>query len=617
MADPFSLAAGITQLMPLVKESFALIRDVFVSDRTLRSYLGRVELQQMIFEAWEGGWMDSHGRLEKKLEDFAVIKPWLAAKILEQLISVLKSLTEPEKLQKRYGLSAQHSLLNRHGDLTADLKYAASYLYDLDGRRFSRKDLIMLTENQPRHIGFLKKVRFVSVTAKPQPEEIVARLDEFNCSIQLYTADDTRNRRVFELTVKDVKTDPDRTRRLAEAAALEAKHSVDPGAKAEFDRWSKFANFSLAVQSASPGAMSRKKIFSRNEFSFDSPYKIGPHSTLARLLDYPTKYQSRLVLVEWVTISKSVMATFDGMKAAWYVLHAEKPETLCLPDSIGLIYDEADAYTIGYVFQLPAHIRSNLPTKPVGTRAGDIGYRVVRSPSTIAAQRKPTSLRQLIKKESRGLDLGVRFSIAKRVLDALHLMHAAEYIHKNIRPDNILFFPSPTRNGEDPDPTVLDYANPLLVGFHNASLEVEISAETPKLVDGLKPILKNRNPARIIALDCYQHPDRRTDPNAFYHRQYDLYSVGCVLLEIGLWDTLDSLSGQDIAARACHPSVRPTKEDVWKDAETVRKAAKGLDVITGSVYADVTRRCLSLIPISGNIVELERELAGALSQCSA
>lgn len=39
--------------------------------------------------------------------------------------------------------------------------------------------------------------------------------------------------------------------------------------------------------------------------------------------------------------------------------------------------------------------------------------------------------------------------------------------------------------------------------------------------------------------------------------------------------------------------------------------------ITGSVYADVTRRCLSLIPISGDIVELERELAGALSQCSA
>lgn len=382
-----------------------------------------------IFQAWEDGWRDSHGRLGK-LEDFAAAKPWLAAGILEQLVSLLRNFTEPERLQKRYGLGFQSSLLNRLGDLAADLKYAASYLYSLDGRRFSRKDLIVLTENQPRHIAFLQKVRFISVAAQPEPGEIVARLDEFNRSIQLYAADETRNRRVFELAVKDIKADPDRTRRLADAAAYEAKHSVDPGAKAEFDDWSKFANFSLALKSASPGAMSRKKIFSRSELSFDSPYKIGPQSTLARLLDYPTKYQSRLVLVEWVTISKSVMATFDGMKAAWFVLHAEKPKTLRLPDSIGLVYDEADAYTIGYVFQLPAHIRSNLPTKPAGARAGDLGYRVVRSPSTIAAQRKPTSLRQLIKKESRGLDLGIRFSIAKQVLDALHLMHTAEYIHK-------------------------------------------------------------------------------------------------------------------------------------------------------------------------------------------
>lgn len=108
---------------------------------------------------------------------------------------------------------------------------------------------------------------------------------------------------------------------------------------------------------------------------------------------------------------------------------------------------------------------------------------------------------------------------------------------------------------------------------------MEISAEAPKpVVEGLKPILKNRNLARVIALDCYQHPDRRMDRDAAYRRQYDLYSVGCVLLEIGLWETLDSVSGQDIAARACHPSVWPAKEDVWKDAETVRKVAKGLDV---------------------------------------
>lgn len=39
--------------------------------------------------------------------------------------------------------------------------------------------------------------------------------------------------------------------------------------------------------------------------------------------------------------------------------------------------------------------------------------------------------------------------------------------------------------------------------------------------------------------------------------------------------------------------------------------------ITGSIYADVTRKCLSLSPVSGDIVEFERELAGALAQIGA
>jgi hypothetical protein len=51
-----------------------------------------------------------------------------------------------------------------------------------------------------------------------------------------------------------------------------------------------------------------------------------------------------------------------------------------------------------------------------------------------------------------------------------------------------------------------------------------------------------------------------------------------VLLELGLWETLDQLAGKEIAGRACHPSELAGTEDVWKDAETVRKAARGLDL---------------------------------------
>lgn len=44
-----------------------------------------------------------------------------------------------------------------------------------------------------------------------------------------------------------------------------------------------------------------------------------------------------------------------------------------------------------------------------------------------------------------------------------------------------------------------------------------------------------------INLDYYQHPDKRWNSSIRYSRSHDIYSLGCVLLEIGLWKPLDML----------------------------------------------------------------------------
>jgi serine/threonine protein kinase len=44
-----------------------------------------------------------------------------------------------------------------------------------------------------------------------------------------------------------------------------------------------------------------------------------------------------------------------------------------------------------------------------------------------------------------------------------------------------------------------------------------------------------------IELDYYQHPEKRWNPGARYNRAHDVYSLGCVLLELGLWETLASV----------------------------------------------------------------------------
>jgi hypothetical protein len=353
----------------------------------------------------------------------------MARAILQQLVLLLRTLSDSEKLKRRYGLLLQVAALHRSEDIALEMKYASSYLLEIDSD-FTTKHLAIFDENRMRHMAFLQKLRFNVSGTESDLNFLFGRLDEFNRNLQLLTPPTMRanvDRKLFELAVKDIGKDPDRTRRLEEGAAYEAKHSIDLAAQVKLDDLSKLANFTLAIQSASPG-MPRRKIFGHADLSFDTPYYINKNTTLARLFDYPTKYQSRLVLVEWITLtigaSGTTLESIDEAKVTWYILHAEKPQKLLLPGTIGLIVDESDPWRVGMVYQLPPHIRGNLPTKIV------MGGRAVRSPKTIAAERMPTSLRQLMLKQPKGLDLGIRFQIAKALLDAVHMMHVARFTHR-------------------------------------------------------------------------------------------------------------------------------------------------------------------------------------------
>jgi hypothetical protein len=353
----------------------------------------------------------------------------LARGILQQLVLLLRTLSDSEKLKRRYGLVPQVSALHRSEDIALEMQYASSYLLEIDSN-FMIKHLPVFDENRMRHMAFLQKLRFNVSGTESDLNFLFGRLDEFNRNLQLLTSQAMRanvDRKLFELAVKDIAKDPDRTKRLEEGAAYEAKHSIDLGAQANLDNLSKLANLGLAIQSAGPD-MPRRKVFSHADLSFDTPYFIDKNSTLARLFDYPTKYQSRLVLVEWIALTRGASGTtlesIDEAKVTWFILHAEKPQKLLLPGTIGLIIDDSDPWRVGMVYQLPPHIRGNLPTKVV------TGGRVVRSPKTIAAERMPTSLRQLMLKEPKGLDLGIRFQIAKALLDAVHMMHAVRFTHR-------------------------------------------------------------------------------------------------------------------------------------------------------------------------------------------
>jgi hypothetical protein len=96
------------------------------------------------------------------------------------------------------------------------------------------------------------------------------------------------------------------------------------------------------------------------------------------------------------------------------------------------------------------------------------------------------------------------------------------WLHKNISSHNIIFAPS--------DGALISAALPHMIGFHHSRLDEEQAfSEGP-----------NVHRQQIE----YQHPEYQSATNRTqvrFHRTYDYYSLGLVLLEIGFWTPLENL----------------------------------------------------------------------------
>jgi Prion-inhibition and propagation len=113
----------------------------------------------------------------------------------------------------------------------------------------------------------------------------------------------------------------------------------------------------------------------------------------------------------------------------------------------------------------------------------------------------------------------VRIKLALEICRTVLTVHTAGWLHKNIRSENVLFFPSPSTSISS---SVL--GKPFLTGFtfSRANSPVEISdqaSEDPQL-------------------DIYRHPHALGEPSASYAMYMDMYSLGVVLIEISEWRPL-------------------------------------------------------------------------------
>ena len=118
--------------------------------------------------------------------------------------------------------------------------------------------------------------------------------------------------------------------------------------------------------------------------------------------------------------------------------------------------------------------------------------------------------------------LGARIILAQKIASALCLLHASGWLHRGLRPHNILFF---DKSFNPNDPTSI--TSPYIAGFGYAL--PDDAEEVPR------PFMRISNPE----YDMYRHPSVRDRfHETRYEQKHDIYSLGVILYEIGVWGSV-------------------------------------------------------------------------------
>ena len=198
----------------------------------------------------------------------------------------------------------------------------------------------------------------------------------------------------------------------------------------------------------------------------------------------------------------------------------------------------------------------------------------------LLSQESPRSLYDFIGTTSPPL-LGDRFRIASILCNIVLQIHSSTWLHKDIRSSNILFLNQKTGLSS----TESGITQPFLVGF-------DFSRPDRPIAESLE---QPRDKNEIV----YRHPDLWPLQNAGlrprFRKEYDIFSLGVVLLEIGNWKLVDKrFTAQDLE--------RP---EAWK--AFLMKCTEPLGYKCGRIYQEVVETCLKGPFIENNEVELELE----------
>ncbi|KAF2813270.1 uncharacterized protein BDZ99DRAFT_486568 [Mytilinidion resinicola] len=156
----------------------------------------------------------------------------------------------------------------------------------------------------------------------------------------------------------------------------------------------------------------------------------------------------------------------------------------------------------------------------------------------------PCSLLRAINTPGQKPMLGQKFRLAHELSRCISQLQLVKWVHESFRRGSLL---NPTK----PDRPEVDFSN------------------------GIEDICPSR--------DVYRHPERQRKPTRPFSKIHDIYALGVVLLEIGLWQSAVSLD-KDRFERVTDPMV--------VQRYLIRQVEKHLESRMGERYKTVVLKCL-------------------------
>lgn len=284
-------------------------------------------------------------------------------------------------------------------------------------------------------MSFIKNCKFVLKNDNAGWENLIQRLIEYNNNLRTFAPEFDQVLLIKGLCNFLQLIPPEELPAMIRAAhhASQLPHHslVDSQRSDSYRKIESAASFGATIRSDRQLTSVNK--FPITSFRIEDNYLVStsPESTMAMLHNYPLDKDRRVVLIEWIDLGdKTDEAAYEETKAKADLLSMNiiRPAQLLLPGCYGIV--ERWAYNrkqCGLILTPPVHIRKIAQDDGRGNGGLPQGF--------VSKRRKPSTLYEILKEAALSrtvMNLGVRFRLAKKLIDAVNMMHCVGWVHKYV-----------------------------------------------------------------------------------------------------------------------------------------------------------------------------------------